>query len=250
MILLVDAGNTRIKWGCLEDGRIEQVREWRHKERQLDDIVPLLDSLAPQPARMVVSNVAGFEMARVLTQYAQDHQGMRPEFVQVEREALGVSVAYRDEHQLGVDRWVAMIGAFGQYHAPLCVVDAGTALTIDGLDREGRHLGGMIAPGVHLASQVLNHGTSDIAAKRHAQDRELDLFMDNTDGAVQAGALFSVVALVEKAVEEMSQRLSARPQVIVTGGDGERVRDRLGIPAQFVPDLVLRGLRLITKRES
>jgi type III pantothenate kinase len=123
-------------------------------------------------------------------------------------------------------------------------------VTIDGLDREGQHLGGLIAPGVHLASQVLNASTSDIAAKRQAEDRKLDLFMDNTEGAVQAGALFSVVALVERAVDEMSRRLNARPQVIITGGDGERVRDKLNFPAQFTPDLVLRGLRLIAKRES
>jgi len=250
MILLVDAGNTRIKWGCLEDGRIQQVQEWRHRDRPLDEIVSRLDSLSPQPERMVVSNVAGFEMARALTRYAEDHCGMRPEFVLVEREALGVSIAYTDAGQLGVDRWVAMIGAFGQYHAPLCIVDAGTALTIDGLDRQGKHLGGLIAPGVHLASQVLDQATSDIAAKRRPEDTELNLFMDNTEGAVRAGALFSVVALVEKAVDEMSRRLSVRPQVIITGGDGERVRDKLNFPAQFVPDLVLRGLRLIAKRES
>ncbi len=249
MILLVDAGNTRVKWGCMEAGLIDYRHEWVHKGQELSQLVVMLDSLPARPDRMLVCNVAGFDMARTLSQYAEDRLGVRPEFIQVERERFGLKLGYTDPRQLGVDRWVAMIGATAEFHTPLCVVDAGTALTIDGVDATGQHLGGVIAAGVALAEQSLNLRTSDIAGKREGSDEELTLFMDNTDGAVRAGALFSIVALVEKYVTEMSHRIERRPQVLVTGGDGERVRDKLSIPAQWVPDLVLRGLRAFAKRE-
>ena len=69
---------------------------------------------------------------------------------------------------MGVDRWVAMIGARSEFRGGLCIVDAGTAVTIDAIDKNGNHLGGQIIPGLALMSNALSFGASDIPVVKRA----------------------------------------------------------------------------------
>src|SRR5690606_41073244 len=123
-----------------------------------------------------------------------------------------------------VDRWVAMIGAYAEFRSALCVVDAGTAVTIDAVDRVGAHLGGMIVPGLSMMANALHVNTSEIPlAKRNpaAMTDAMNAFANTTEGAVQNGALTAVSGAVERSFRLM-RAAGFRPKVVLTGRHASR----------------------------
>jgi pantothenate kinase type III len=116
-----------------------------------------------KPTRVLVSNVAGPAMAKTLTQLAKKMFHVNVEFVTAAQEFHGLTNGYLDPTLLGADRWLALIGAWTLARSALCVVDAGTAVKVDSVDANGQHLGGLIAPGIHMMREVLMNKTSDIA---------------------------------------------------------------------------------------
>ena len=144
-ILLVDAGNTRIKWGMHVGARwLKQA--WVATSRAAE----LAEALAglPTPQAVVVSNVAGDALQRQLA--AMLPSVPAPRWIRSERAQCGVSNSYVDPAQLGCDRWAALIGARQLGGGPAVVVNAGTALTVDALTDDGVFVGGIIIPGAEL----------------------------------------------------------------------------------------------------
>jgi type III pantothenate kinase len=170
---------------------------------------------------------------------------VEPEFVTSSAAAGEVRNAYPQPQQLGVDRWLAIIGAHALERTAVCVVSVGTALTIDGVAADGRHLGGVIVPGPDLMVSSLLRNTSDIAQRAQQGTTSNALFADNTLGAIQQGAEHALAALIERAVGVMRQSLQATPTVVMTGGASARVEKSLELPYRTVPDLVLRGLAVL-----
>ena len=208
--------------------------------------------MRPHADRVVVANVAGSAMANRLRAYTTERFGVAPEFVAVAPAAHGVTNSYAHPKRMGVDRWVAMIGAFHEYGGPVCVGDAGTAVTIDAVDADGKHLGGVIAPGTRLMRTSLDRATSDIlldeATRRAATGGEL--FATDTDGAVAAGTLYPLAALMDRALDELAARWGRVPRLVLTGGDAEHLAGAMRHPAELVPDLVLRGLAVFAGRKA
>ena len=166
--------------------------------------------------RVLVSNVSGPRMADIVRAAVAQAWQVEPEFVTSSATAGGVRNAYRQPQQLGVDRWLAIIGAHAIEHAAVCVVSVGTALTIDGVAADGRHLGGVIVPGPDLMLSSLLRNTSDIAQRAQQGSASNALFADNTLGAIQQGAEHALAALVERAVGVMR---------FVTAGNADGVHD-------------------------
>jgi type III pantothenate kinase len=137
---------------------------------------------------------------------------------------------------MGVDRWVAMIGAWTEVGAACLVVDAGTAVTVDALNDQGMHLGGQIIPGVAT--------TSDIPQVRPAPGRgraDLGMFARNTAAAVREGAQNAVAGAVDRAIQTL-QSNACQPAVVLTGGDASRILNALCESPLHRPHLVLQGL--------
>ncbi|HET8697015.1 MAG TPA: type III pantothenate kinase, partial [Gammaproteobacteria bacterium] len=153
MEFLIDAGNTRLKWARLEQGRLTGQGSAPHRGA-LDRALADLSSAFPQGAmRVLVANVAGDELARRVTELARARSKVRPEFVATSAEAFGVRCAYADPSRLGVDRWLGVLAAHRlAAGAAACVVGAGTAVTFDAVSANGRHLGGLILAGAPLAA--------------------------------------------------------------------------------------------------
>jgi type III pantothenate kinase len=184
-------------------------------------------------------------MAEVVrTAVAQEWQ-IEPQFVVSTTAAGGVRNAYPQPAKLGVDRWLAMIGAHALERGAVCIVSVGTAMTIDGLAADGRHLGGVIVPGPDLMVGSLLNNTSDIARRAQQGDTTEGLFADNTLGAIRQGADQALAALVERAVGITRRTLNETPALLVTGGASDRVEKLLTLPYRSVPDLVLRGLAVL-----
>jgi type III pantothenate kinase len=250
--LLFDVGNTRVKWGIFDGERPVRTGSIRHEQLKHAGFNALTMKLPRTVDKVLVSNVAGPAFAARLAGVIGLHCNAEVHFAHPKRSSCGVTNAYRQPRQLGVDRWVAMIGARAEAKGALCVVDAGTALTIDVLDKDGRHLGGQIIPGLDMMARSLAQETSDIGAPAKAPrdpGTGMDQFAASTRRAVQAGALNAVCGAVERAVRVMrSERY--RPRIILTGGDGSRILKQLDGNVIHRPHLVLQGLARMLLDES
>jgi len=242
--LLLDIGNTRLKWGVLEAGSISRTGHISQETLRGKGLRALTARLPRDVDTVMASNVAGASVATRLSGVLGMHCGCEVHFARTGKSACGVTNSYRQPRRMGVDRWIAMIGAWGEFKGACLVVDAGTAVTIDALDDSGRHLGGQILPGLNLMATALAANTSDIPApKRRAprQSRGLEIFAGSTDSAVANGAMNALVGATERAMRTLRQA-DLDPRLILTGGDASRILGALEEEPIHRPHLVLQGL--------
>jgi len=250
MTLLVDVGNTRVKWARLDAaGDLGPQSAAAHAGWSADDWRKVLFGGAPV-GRVLASSVAGETTNAALAAAARAAGGSPVEFVATAREAAGVRNGYADPRLLGVDRWVAVIGAWNRVHACCVVADVGTAATIDVVAADGRHRGGYIVPGPALMVRSLLRSTSDLAPRHAAGGAAAHAagFADNTRDAIERGCRLALAALIERCFGDAALSAAAGPPcLLVTGGAATEVLPYLRIEAEHVPDLVLRGLRELAR---
>ena len=175
------------------------------------------------------------------------HCAVDVHFARAAKAAYGITNSYKQPRRLGVDRWVAMIGARAEFRGAVCVVDVGTAVTIDALDKSGQHLGGQILPGLRLMNSALEKETSDIGKSGHPRKDPgtgMQLFAKSTSAATYNGSLSAVCGAVERAVKTMRAE-GFRPKIVLTGGDASRILKQLDGNVLHRPHLVLQGLAFI-----
>jgi type III pantothenate kinase len=249
MILLIDIGNTRIKWATFDGEVLQAQQALPHASWTSAECLASFGAL-PMPKRVLVSNVGGERVGNIVRDASLQSWSIEPEFIHSSSAAHDITNAYPEPTNLGVDRWLAMIGAYAEHRQTLCVVSIGTAATIDGVDASGRHLGGLIIPGPDLMVESLLRNTSDIARRAREGSVGSGVFANNTLGAVHQGAAHAVAALAERAVESMRLQLGAQPLLIFTGGASAEVARLVRFPHLATPDLVLRGLIVMAQAES
>ena len=247
MALLIDIGNTRIKWARFENGVLQPQSAAPHADWIGQTLVETVLRRGNRADRVLVSNVAGTRMAEVVRTAVSQTWQLEAEFVTSTPMAGGIRNAYPQPAKLGVDRWLAMIGAHALERGAVCIVSVGTAMTIDGVAADGLHLGGVIVPGPDLMVASLLKSTSDIAQRAQQGDTSDGLFADNTLGAIRQGSEHALAALIERAVGVMRRTLGETPQLLVTGGASDRVEKAIGLPYRAVPDLVLQGLAVLAR---
>jgi len=247
-VLLVDVGNTRIKWAHLQNGRVSRGRAAVHFGWRPADYARHLFPAVRGVERLVVASVAGKPVDRAVAAAARRAR-IPCRFVKVGRRAGGVTVGYHDPWRLGVDRFAAMVGARELFRGvSVCVVGVGTAMTIDLLSRDGHHRGGVIVPAPALMVTTLLTQTHGI--RRRARGGAVGtrgLYGRSTREAIEQGARYAAAALIDRAVEEACRPLHRRPLVVLTGGGAADVRPLLESNAVAVPDLVLRGLAVLAR---
>ena len=240
----MDVGNTRLKWGVLHNGAVRRTGHIS-QARIRDKGLQVLTTKIPRSVdNVLVSNVAGASFATRLSGVVGAHCGCEVHFARSERSGWGVTNAYTQPRRMGVDRWVAMVGAWNEVQAACLVVDAGTAVTIDALDDAGKHLGGQIIAGVATMAGALAAATSDIPIVKAAPGRDaadLGMFARTTAGAIREGAQNAVAGAVDRAIRTL-QSNAYRPRVVLTGGDASRILNALCETPLHRPHLVLQGL--------
>lgn len=242
--LLIDAGNTRLKWGVVDDGQLEATGHLSQASIRESGLGGLSKQLPRDVDAVMASNVAGATFATRLSGMIGAHCKVELRFAKTEAEGYGLTNAYTMPRNMGVDRWVAMVGAWAEFGRACLVVDAGTAVTIDAIDDDGQHLGGQILPGVELMARALANETSDIpmtGSGEPGQFSGIKLFTDDTPQAVASGSESAVTGAVERAFRIL--RSSAyEAELVLTGGDASRILGALEAPAEHRPNLVLMGL--------
>jgi len=268
-VLLLDIGNSRIKWARLP-GASE--RGYRRGQRfaargaldleRFDARGAALEKLLVSTgsrSRIVVCNVAGAAVERRLRALARRAGVRAPQFIRSAASAAGVRNAYAEPWRLGADRWAALIGAHYEYPGQaLCLVAVGTALTIDLLDERGRHRGGSIIPGPELMIKALLERTAGI--RRRAGPKATvamaragaspGLFARDTRGAVAAGAVNAAAALIGESMRAARKLLGRSPRLILSGGGAGKVGSRLRVPYRRGDELVLRGLAVLRSGQA
>lgn len=257
MLLLIDMGNTRIKWAlasspaharpeagqCAGDWQATGVALHAEAERLL------AQALAGQSLRQVVaSNVAGAPWQARLEAVLEEGAGVpceQIEWFSATPHAGGVRNCYPLPDQLGADRFASVIGARALYPGqPLLVVTCGTATTIDALSSQGEFLGGMILPGLGLMAQALAGNTAQLPRIGETIDLP-SLFADNTQHAIVSGCLNAHVGAIGRAAQGHPEAGAAPVHCLLSGGAGAMVAPYLATPATVVENLVLIGLHAV-----
>jgi type III pantothenate kinase len=248
MMLMIDVGNTRLKWRRHDGAALGAGGTVVHRDVAPREWLRDLPADGTRPARVLVANVAGPGVAHALGEWSLANWGLRAEFVHSAARAGGVTSSYAHPETLGVDRWLGMIGAWARVHAPLVCLAAGTALTVDAVDAAGHHVGGLIVPGYDLMIDALLGRTAEIApGVARAAPRGEGLFGCNTAAAVDLGARHALAAVAERAVRALAAAVGQAPRVFLGGGDAERLAPLLGVPFEPAPELVLEGLAIVAQ---
>lgn len=240
MILLLDAGNTRIKWRVLDEGGMRAEGALGHHQ-----LAELESAIAAHPAiaRMVGTNVAGAEIAHGI-EHMLAARGLAASWVRASRECCGVRNHYAQPAQLGADRWAALVGARSMHTGACLVVCAGTATTVDVLDAGGNFQGGIILPGVDVMRHSLAGNTAQLALANGA----FSLLPRNTADAIESGCLQAQTGAVERMFAQLAQQPDAL--CLLSGGAADRFAPLLGIPLRRFENLVLHGLSVIAGASS
>jgi len=232
MKLLIDIGNTRIKWVQVQDDKwlqsgitnLESAAELHSQVSEWSEIDEIW-----------VSNVAGNVIGRQILELGIKHTHI----ISSQKSQCGVSNGYAEISQLGSDRWAALIAAWNILRSKCLVVTSGTATTIDALSERGKFIGGLILPGTELMQSSLTEATDQLEIIRG----QYESFPLNTADAMLSGALQAFCG----AVERQRMLLGKNVPIILSGGGADVLEHYLGRAVQKVDNLVLRGLLLISK---
>lgn len=238
-VLLIDRGNTRLKWQLKQ---LDQVVESGVglKNESLSTIFNNLDINAI--SNIFVASVANQTFNDELAAWAITNDLPKPNFISSPEAGFGVINGYEECFQLGVDRWLAMIAAYNKLSGNLCVVDVGTALTIDIVLNNGEHLGGYIVPGSELQIKALLANTDKIQT---GSDKDVMFVGKNTSQAVKSGVKRMLSALVTQTIIDWDSKLSEPVNLVMTGGGAKELSLSLTIPYLIEKDLVFDGLNMV-----
>ncbi len=243
-ILLIDIGNTNLKWAMLQTGKLSPITAKSHQDVAADRLAAESWSGMRPPDAIYLANVAGTDLESGLINWMLSEWNRRPRIVHPVAKMLGVTNGYRDPAQLGVDRWLTLLAVRGQVSGPVCIVDCGTAITLDLMDSEGSHFGGLILPGLNLMRESLLQQTRIPRVTHVPVDT---LFARDTASAVASAAINSAAALIERTMRQAAELCNEPPRLILTGSDAAQISARLAIPFRIDGELVMKGLAVFAE---
>ncbi|HEB58742.1 MAG TPA: type III pantothenate kinase [Gammaproteobacteria bacterium] len=248
MDLLVDIGNSALKYLSAEALFAGEAPVCHaYVDAGLEAVLARQWAALPPPTRVTVACVAR-EAGEILRQWCERHWGVSPHFLKTGMDEAGVTNGYTEPAQLGIDRWAALVGAHSLGPANYCIVDAGTAVTVDFLDARGHHHGGLILPGARLmhaavagqvdalAGDVVPPPTSMADGAFPGRD---------THACLAAGCRTAMVGFVREALVRAQALFEGPPRCLLCGGDAAELLAALaaaGTAARHRPELVLRGV--------
>lgn len=248
MILELDMGNTRIKWrvrnesGKVARGSILSAAPWSLLAEQVANTLTDLGQGA-RLTRVVVASVLGGLRNQEFRGWCESEYALSPQFAKSEPMMRGVINGYKIPGQLGVDRWLAILAGYAAVHQACVIVDCGSALTVDLVDRQGLHLGGYIAPGLQLMRRALLLDTAGVLVGDGLSLLSMVPGRD-TESAVSAAQGAMIFGLIERALVHLQGLVGSTPvTLVITGGDSQSLLTHFP-EALWLPELVLDGLVL------
>jgi len=246
-ILLIDMGNTRLKWVVARDGDILEHSFGRGNPA---DFFEAFQALPGRPEHLLLSSVAGKMATGEFVDHCADRLAIKVNLLTSQKECAGILSGYEDATALGVDRWLAIIGAAHCHGMPVVVMDLGTATTLDAVDSGGRHLGGLILPGPALMLESLARATAMQVPERFKIAAELPRLTRtpgvaparSTSSAIQEGVFAAQIGALNQFIRNVSMEMDTEPKLVLTGGAAEGILRRLENAPVFDRWLVFKGM--------
>lgn len=243
MKLLLDVGNTAVKWASITNAGPDSPERFVHRAGNIAALADAAWSRLQPADKVLIASVAGKDKDTALADWFLAHWRLQPVFLHATASACGVTNAYTDPETLGVDRWAAMLAAHREYPGNVCVVDCGTAVTLDLVTAVGGHRGGLILPGLEILQQQLLQNTAQL---RMSGMRPVTTpLADTTTAGVSAGAVYLLAAAIDRCVADMRAEQGAGIDIVVTGGDAGRILPLLQGNAYHAENLVLSGIAML-----
>ncbi len=241
MKLLIDIGNTRIKSAWLHKGQLVEHRSLAWRGEALAARLPELWH-GSRPSAVAISAVASGDVLQQVCALVRDYWGLEAQIACYQGEQYGLRCGYEQPESLGVDRWLALLGAWGRRPSAWLVADLGTAVTLDVVDNSGQHLGGCIYAGIETQRHALSLQTAALPEVNNDRD---DLLARDTRGGIAVGTLLSVAG----GVRELYSSARGWPgcegiALCLTGGASPAIAARLDDQVPLFPSLVLEGLAM------
>lgn len=235
--LLIDAGNTRVKSALMDaEGHLEPLFNVSYTE------------LAATPLNVAISAVwlaavSGGERHQAITAWLAQHTEAAVQQVQSEAHAFQVTNAYAQPNHLGVDRWLAMIGAYNEQPKATLIIDAGTAITADWIDTDGQHLGGWIAPGIDLMQQAVISRAPRVFTDPQLSWGKANQLGCSTPEGLANGVVNGFIGLIRQAIHVTETELDWFDyRVLFSGGSTPLLPADIKRRGELRTELVLQGL--------
>ena len=248
-LLLLDAGNTRLKWAVLDVAQIEarptavglsESDAWLGQgAASYDKLAPLIThwqqwgKLSACYGVRVGNDSLISNVQQVLTSLDLEVHWLSPS-----ERAGGVHNGYMAPESLGADRWAALLAARQRTREPALVISAGTALTVDALDASGHFLGGLILPGLYSMRHALGHNTAQVGMEYG----KVQTFPTTTADAVESGLISACTGAIVDMQARLEKKTGTAPRIFLTGGDGASLRFCVPDSVNMVHGLVLEGV--------
>lgn len=250
MMILLDVGNTRIKWGFVSDKQLKVQSPIEHAGLTQDDLYEALishfDRLNLSPDSIWIAHVASSECAALIEEWAMKEYQLKPHWIQSSGTFCSIQNAYTDPTKLGVDRLLGMLSAKLAFEGPLCVINCGTAVTLDAMDAHHRHVGGLIIPGLNLMRQSVSQIIQGFEKPNAPQELPCPtLLATDTYHGIWGGTALTLVSAIEKVQTELHHHFGNGLTSVISGGDAEVLLPLLNHPPlvwEHKPHLVLEGM--------
>lgn len=247
MKLLVDIGNHRIKWARQGPAGLSAHGSCEWRKADLEATLDHAWGPATVPTLISAASVAPPRVIGMVQEWITRHWACPLHLVGIGEAASAICHGYREPRQLGIDRWLALVAAWEREHRPCCVVDCGTAITLDVITGAGVHAGGVIAPGLHTMHHALSRHAHALDAHPPA---EPVLLGRDTDECIVSGCYHAACGVINELTEQVLELHGPDMALQLTGGDAEHLQVGLRHPYQHIPDLILQGLAAIPEPQA
>ncbi|WFE67771.1 type III pantothenate kinase [Thiomicrospira sp. R3] len=250
MDLLVDIGNTRIKWMYYISGKSLHNCFTEEVSLSLTEILDKLELKKFLPKRVLVCSVGSIEFTRsmisnILLAHTCTMYAIKPQ-----KHAFGVTICYEDPCLFGVDRWLALLAAYNKYNSAVLLADLGSAVTLDTLDASGMHQGGLISLGIgKMVKSLSNCELLPFIDEGMLPSSFQTGYACNTRSAIYQGVMLSVSSLLNTAAINIGNSSFAKVKLVLTGGDAAMINPLLIDNWSLEPTLVFDGMKLILSNE-
>jgi type III pantothenate kinase len=241
--LLIDIGNTAIKWGFSNPKPIRLLGRENYRKLLPEACILANWQTLPRPKNVFVSNVATHSTGEKMKALIKKCWDIDATFIHENQTCEGVKPLIT-HGILGVDRWLGLLALRQIEQQPFAMVGCGTAITLD-VCQNGTHLGGLITPGIELMRLALEKFTAGCRLNLDTNDSD-NLLAFDTDGAMRAGTLQMAAAFIETTVGKIEEKLDLPLKIFIAGGDVSRLIPRFQFAQRFIemPSVVLSGLAL------
>ncbi|MEE9310521.1 MAG: type III pantothenate kinase [Cocleimonas sp.] len=256
--LLIDAGNSSIKWALLDDTQLSVMETIGYDNTSpIDSFIMLLEKQLnnkPSVHSIVVVSVLGDSFLKAAKKIAAQF-AVPLQIVKSQARLAKISNAYDKPNNLGADRLVVMIAAFDLGKGvPCIVVDSGTATTIDAVDENGQHLGGVILAGLDLCSQGLLKNTQQLASRFNEEKYDIKptIFSKDTTQAILSGSLLGLAGAIDSICTKMEKEMNKGQTIkkILCGGSAKELQPHLSLTFSLQDDLIMQGLKVISTMKT